>query len=110
MCVLSAVPRAQRAGCDPGSVPGFPLEAPAQETHLGSGHATSVWDWNVLGKGFALWGSIIQESAVHNETSSNSLQGKGAGRWSLTLAGTYLYISQGSSQAKSYAHAISHGP
>lgn len=28
-----------------------------------------VWDWNLLGKDFALWGSIIQESAVHNETS-----------------------------------------
>lgn len=28
----------------------------------------------------------------------------------MTLARTYLYISQGSSQAKSYAHAISHGP
>lgn len=37
----------------------------------------------------------------------NSMEGKGAGRWSLTLARTYLYISRGSSQAKSYAHAVS---
>lgn len=37
----------------------------------------------------------------------NSMEGKGAGRWSLTLDRMYLYISRGSSQAKSYAHAVS---
>lgn len=39
-----------------------------------------------------------------------SMVGKGAGRWSLTLARTYLYIFQDSTQAKSSANAISYGP
>lgn len=37
----------------------------------------------------------------------NSMEGKGAGRWSLTLDRMYLYISRGSSLAKSYARAVS---
>lgn len=36
----------------------------------------------------------------------DSLEGKGAGKWSLTLARTHLYISRGSSQAESHAHAV----
>lgn len=90
MCVLSAV---HRAGCDPGSVPGFHLEAPAQETHLGSGHAsatlgssvaTSVWcvGLETFGKGLCFVGFHHSGKCSAQMRPPNSLQGKGAGRWS----------------------------
>lgn len=68
-----------------GSVEGFHLEAPAsqgrgeracptlqeaQQAHWGSaGQATRAWDWNVLSKGFAVWGLIVQSSSGHSESS-----------------------------------------
>lgn len=40
----------------------------------------------------------------------NSMEGKGAGRWSLTLDRMYLYISRGSSQAKVICSCCLCGP
>lgn len=57
-----------------------------------AGQATCVWDWNVLRKGFAVWGFIAESSAGHSET-SYSREGKGAGRWSWHLLGhTFTYL------------------
>lgn len=114
-----------------GSAKGFHLEAPAWQgrgervvptlavgtagtvqpwrliwVQPSAGQATHAWDWNLLRKVFAC-GAASFRKVQCTVRPPNSLEGKGAGRWRLALAGTYLYISPGSSQANSYAHAVS---
>lgn len=90
---------------------------PAQEGHLDSAYSSQVRNSVAKsGRGTGISWAIFSfmgfsfSSKVQCMRPPNSMVGKGAGRWSLTLARTYLYISRDSTQAKSCAHAISCGP